>query len=88
VVAAIVALRAAAAPLGASGFLPFACRVVLPAAEDDDFGDADRAFTDLTEESFARGATRAAAGFRAGLAFRVTPMNVAKLLSLRGRWCR
>jgi hypothetical protein len=89
-VAAIVALRAAAAVVspdfvatrvcltafaatfaGASGVL----RAAFFIAGDEDFFEAVR-FADPATDAFVRDATRAAAGFRPGLAIRLTAMDV------------
>jgi hypothetical protein len=96
VVAAIVALRAAAAavlphfvPAGlcltvfaatfacASGALRAPGRIAFFAAGDEDFFEAVR-FAVLADDVFVRDATRAAAGFRPGLAIRITAMDVEK----------
>jgi hypothetical protein len=67
-VAAIVALRVTTASDGV---------VAIWHAPDFELDVDD--FPDFVTRTFARDATRVAAGFRAGLAVRVTPMNVEKL---------
>jgi hypothetical protein len=86
VVAAIVALRAATAARVLSGCVPADLdltdrgSVCAPeAAFVCASGFVFRGFPDFVLVEFTRGAARAAASFRAGLAVRITPMDVGKL---------